>query len=186
MSMLKSWGLGGVFKRKPDMAPGALPSCAPAHDGPPLEVLAPQAACAVTNTGASLSSNATAGVPGCHVLVVEDHAVSRKVMGLLLQSLGHRVSFAENGAVAFAQVSSRVFDLVLMDVHMPVMDGLTCARQIRALPGPYGRVPMVALTSDVRESLVEEAQRAGMQQVLSKPLQKSHLERVLPPKRPAP
>lgn len=115
----------------------------------------------------------------CHVLVAEDHALSRQVAGVLLQSMGHRVSFAVNGAEALASVAGGGIDLVLMDIHMPVMDGLTSAQHIRALPGPQAQVPMVALTSDFRDDLVHRAWQAGMSVVLSKPLQKCQLEAFL-------
>ena len=118
-----------------------------------------------------------------HVLVVEDHPVNRKVVGLLLQSMGHQVSFAEDGQQALTQASQTDFDLVLMDIHMPVMDGLSSARYIRALPGARGQVPIVALTADVMNDAAEQARAAGMNAFLSKPLQKKQLETVLPNKR---
>lgn len=118
-----------------------------------------------------------------HVLVAEDHPVNRKVVGLLLQSMGHQVSFAEDGRQALALAEHDDFDLVLMDIHMPVMDGLTSARQIRALPGPRARVPIVALTADVMNDAAEQAMAAGMNAFLSKPLQKTQLQAVLPRKR---
>ena len=117
------------------------------------------------------------------VLVAEDHPVNRKVVGLLLQSMGHMVSFAENGQQALMQASQSDFDLVLMDIHMPVMDGLSSARQIRALNGARGQVPIVALTADVMNDAAEQAMAAGMNAFLSKPLQKTQLQAVMPQKR---
>jgi CheY-like chemotaxis protein len=117
------------------------------------------------------------------VLVAEDHPVNRKVVGLLLQSMGHQVSFAEDGQQALTQASQSDFDLVLMDIHMPVMDGLSSARHIRALQGERGRVPIVALTADVMNDAADQAMAAGMNAFLSKPLQKAQLQAVMPLKR---
>jgi len=117
------------------------------------------------------------------VLVAEDHPVNRKVVGLLLQSMGHEVSFAEDGQQALAKASRQDFDLVLMDIHMPVMDGLDSARQIRALDGLRAQVPIVALTADVVNDAAEQAMAAGMNAFLSKPLQKAQLLAVMPRKR---
>lgn len=125
---------------------------------------------------------ASAGEP-LRVLVAEDHPVNRKVVGLLLQSMGHEVSFAEDGQQALTQAGQSDFDLVLMDIHMPVMDGLSSARQIRALPGERGQVPIVALTADVMNDAANQAMAAGMNAFLSKPLQKTQLQAVMPLKR---
>lgn len=114
-----------------------------------------------------------------HVLVAEDHPVNRKVVGLLLKSMGHEVLFAENGEQALALLQAHAVDVVLMDIHMPVMDGLSCTRHIRALPGPCAGVPIVALTADVMNDAAEQALAAGMDGFLSKPLQKAQLEAVL-------
>jgi signal transduction histidine kinase/CheY-like chemotaxis protein len=117
------------------------------------------------------------------VLVAEDHPINRKVVGLLLQSMGHQVSFAEDGQQALTIASQSDFDLVLMDIHMPVMDGLSSARHIRALPGERGQVPIVALTADVMNDAQTQAVAAGMNAFLSKPLQKTQLQAVMPLKR---
>jgi CheY-like chemotaxis protein len=117
------------------------------------------------------------------VLVAEDHPVNRKVIGLLLQSMGHRVKFAEDGQQALALASQLDFDLVLMDIHMPVMDGFSSAREIRALPGSRAKVPIVALTADVMNDAAEQAFAAGMNAFLAKPLQKAQIEAVLPRKK---
>jgi len=81
------------------------------------------------------------------------------------------------------QASQSNFDLVLMDIHMPVMDGLSSTRQIRALPGARGQVPIVALTADVMNDAAEQAMAAGMNGFLSKPLQKTLLQAVMPQQR---
>ncbi len=106
-----------------------------------------------------------------HVLVAEDHPVNRKLVGLMLAKLGHRASFAENGRLALELAQQNDYDLVLMDIHMPEMDGLASARAIRALPGARGQVPIIALTADVMNDARERALRAGMNDFLSKPLQ---------------
>ncbi len=122
-------------------------------------------------------------VESLRVLVAEDHPVNRKVVGLLLQSMGHQGSFAEDGQQALTQASQSDFDLVLMDIHMPVMDGLSSARHIRALPGARGQVPIVALTADVMNDAKTKAMAVGMNAFLTKPLQKAQLQAVMPQKR---
>ena len=117
--------------------------------------------------------------PSWHVLVAEDHPVNRKLVGLMLTKLGHRSSFAENGRLALELAQQHDYDLVLMDIHMPEMDGLASARAIRALPGARGQVPIIALTADVMNDARERALRAGMSNFLSKPLQLDALRLAL-------
>jgi CheY-like chemotaxis protein len=113
------------------------------------------------------------------VLVAEDHPVNRKLVGALLGKLGHAVTFAENGQQALDLVRIQDFDIVFMDIHMPEMDGLTSTRLIRELPGPRSRVPIVALTADVMNDAEERAVNAGVDQFLSKPVQKEQLQAAL-------
>jgi len=113
------------------------------------------------------------------VLVAEDHPVNRKFVGLLLEKLGHQVQFAENGVEALALARDHDFDLVLMDIHMPEMDGLSATRHIRALPSGRARVPIIALTADVMNEAQEQAREAGMDAFLSKPVQKQQLQEVM-------
>lgn len=113
------------------------------------------------------------------VLVAEDHPVNRKFMGLLLEKLGHRVTFAHDGVQALEQARQHDFDIVLMDIHMPEMDGLTSTQHIRALPHPRARVPIVALTADVMNEAEAKAYAAGVNEFLSKPVQRSQLEAAL-------
>ncbi len=114
------------------------------------------------------------------VLVAEDHPINRKVVGMLLKTMGHQVTFAEDGLKALDLARTQDFDVVLMDIHMPEMDGLTSTRHIRELPTPRSQVPIVALTADVMNDAEQRAMDAGMNAFLSKPLQKAQLEAVLP------
>jgi signal transduction histidine kinase/CheY-like chemotaxis protein len=113
------------------------------------------------------------------VLVAEDHPINRKVVGMLLQTMGHQVTFAEDGFKALELARTHDFDVVLMDIHMPEMDGLTSTRHIRELPSPRSQVPIVALTADVMNGAEQRALDAGMNDFLSKPLRKAQLQAAL-------
>ncbi|MDZ4146520.1 MAG: ATP-binding protein [Burkholderiales bacterium] len=114
-----------------------------------------------------------------HVLVAEDQSINQKYLTILLEKLGHRVSLCDDGAQALALLGREPVDLVLMDVHMPVMDGLAATRAIRAMPGDAAHTPIVALTADAMSEAREQALSAGMDAVLTKPLQPVDLERLL-------
>jgi signal transduction histidine kinase/ActR/RegA family two-component response regulator len=116
---------------------------------------------------------------GRSVLVAEDHPVNRQFLALLLERMGLQPTFAENGLQALDLAARHDFDWVLMDIHMPEMDGLACARAIRQLPGARGRVPIIAVTADVMNEAGEQALAAGMDAFLSKPLQRLALEQTL-------
>ena len=130
---------------------------------------------------ADLSAHAGSAPPpgSLNVLVVDDHPVNRKFMQVLLERLGHRVALATQGAEAVSIVSQQACDLVLMDLHMPVMDGLAAARAIRALPLPHSRVLIVALTADAFAESRERVRQAGMDDFLAKPVQLHDVEEVL-------
>ncbi len=113
------------------------------------------------------------------VLVAEDHPVNRKLVGALLQKMGHSVLFAENGQQALDQAATEAPDLVLMDVQMPEMDGLTSTRHIRALAGPAAQVPVIALTADVMNEARDKALEAGANDFLAKPVQPEQLRQAI-------
>lgn len=121
----------------------------------------------------------TSAAGGLQVLVTDDHPVNRKFMQVLLERLGHRVLLATNGEEAVAIVREQPCDLVLMDVHMPVMDGLTAARTIRSLPLPHSRVLIVALTADAFAESRERVRQSGMDDFLAKPVQLHDVEELL-------
>ena len=120
--------------------------------------------------------------PPLHVLVAEDHPVNRQFLQSLLSRWGHTVTLAENGQRAVAAIEAAApdhFDVVLMDMHMPVLDGLRATAAIRALPGPRGAVPIVALTADVFAETRQRASAAGMTDFLAKPVQPGELQDAL-------
>jgi hypothetical protein len=113
------------------------------------------------------------------VLVADDHPVNRKFMQALLQRMGHRVRLAADGAEAIIAVVEAVPDLVFMDVHMPVVDGMEATRRLRSLPAPASQVRIVALSADAYGSTQEQVLSVGMDAFLAKPVQPDHIEALL-------
>lgn len=108
------------------------------------------------------------------VLVADDHPVNREVARIMLQAFGCEVTEACDGAEAVAAVEAEVFDLVLMDVRMPVMDGLEATRRIRDLPNAAD-VAIVAMTADAMPEDVVRCLTAGMNAHLAKPINQAAL-----------
>jgi CheY-like chemotaxis protein len=105
------------------------------------------------------------------VLVAEDNVVNRDVLRQMLLLLDCRVDTAANGCAAVAAVAERRYDVVLMDVQMPEMDGLEATREIRRNESPEGpRVAIVALTAHALEGQRERCLAAGMDDFLAKPI----------------
>ncbi len=113
------------------------------------------------------------------VLVVDDNDTNRKLMDLLLGGLGHRVTLAVNGVEAVSAARKQSFDVILMDLHMPRMDGFDAARAIRALDPPVGDVPILALTADSRADVATHIREAGMDGLLTKPVSAEQLKSAL-------
>jgi CheY-like chemotaxis protein len=104
------------------------------------------------------------------VLVVEDNPTNQLVARRILEQLGARVSVADDGAAGVEAARDGGFDLILMDVQMPGMDGLEASRRIRALPGAAGRSPIIALTANVMAHQRAAYRAAGMDGVAAKPI----------------
>lgn len=109
------------------------------------------------------------------VLVVDDHPVNRQVASMMLAAAGFDVETADDGAQALEAVRSRAFDVVFMDVHMPIMDGLTACRAIRALEGDRAGTPVVAVTAATLPDDVARCRAAGMNAHLAKPVEQDRL-----------
>ena len=107
---------------------------------------------------------------GLSLLVVEDNPTNRLVASKILESLGATVATAADGIEGLLAVQERAYDLVLMDIQMPRMDGVEATRRIRALDSPTARIPIVALTANVMSHQREAYLAAGMNGVVAKPV----------------
>jgi len=117
--------------------------------------------------------------PALDILVVEDVALNREVAKGLLQRDGHRVWLAEDAELALQHCTTQVFDLLLLDVHLPGISGVELCRQIRHSDGPNRHTRIFALTASVQPALVRGYLEAGMDGVLAKPLKLENLRQVL-------
>lgn len=112
------------------------------------------------------------------ILVAEDNATNQKVIMGMLNNLGYTATLVQNGALAVEEFQKRPFDLILLDVQMPVIDGLEACRMIRAEPN--GQIPhIVALTANAFKEDRQDCIRAGMNDYLSKPIQLDRLRTML-------
>jgi CheY-like chemotaxis protein len=146
-------GAGSSFSLRSPMLPAQAPASAP------------------TAAGAALARS-------LRVLVAEDHPVNRMYLGALLERLGHQAHQAEHGRQALEAVQEQSYDLVLMDVHMPVMDGVEATAAIRALPA-VTQPRIVALTADVFADTRKRCLDAGIDEVATKPMSAASLSALL-------
>jgi two-component system sensor histidine kinase/response regulator len=116
---------------------------------------------------------------GVRVLVAEDNAVNQRVARRFLERLGCEVDVVDNGAQAVEVLTRSSYDFVLMDMQMPIMDGLEASRRIRAQEQAGRRIPIVALTADAMVGTFERCLAAGMDDYLTKPIDVKRLEEVL-------
>jgi CheY-like chemotaxis protein len=119
-------------------------------------------------------------LPGLNILLAEDNQINQKLATILLQRRGHRVTLAENGHQALDALARESYDLVLMDVEMPEMDGVRATALIRQQEGRQGgRVPIIALTAHALKGDRERFLAAGMDDYLTKPLDAGRLFQVV-------
>ena len=113
------------------------------------------------------------------VLVAEDNPVNRLIALKMLANMGIRAEAVENGLQALEVARTRDLDLVLMDCHMPEMDGFEATRAIRAIPGERGRVAIVAVTAKALHGDREACLSSGMDGYLAKPVTRDEMFRAL-------
>jgi len=154
--------------------------------GPPPATLAPSAASGgAIGRALGLAADAAARRAGrpagrpMRLLVAEDNETSRMLAEAMLSADGHEVVAVANGAEAVEAVGRSRFDAVLMDIQMPVMDGVAATAAIRALPGTGASTPVIALTADVAQRHCETFRKAGVDNVVPKPIDWTSLREAL-------
>jgi len=130
---------------------------------------------AVSETKAPIAATG----PRARILVAEDQELIRELIETMLTDAGHEVALAKDGAEAIAALEARDIDLVLMDVQMPTMDGLTATRRIRAMGDRARDVPIIALTAYAMAEDEERCRAAGANEHLPKPIDRKELLRLI-------
>ena len=154
----------------------------PATSSGPLELI-------FAVPGSRPAATGTEGASEMHlyILLAEDNLVNQKVACKLLERRGHDVTVVNNGAEALSALEQRAFDLILMDVQMPEMDGLEATRQIRGRERSTGiHVPILAMTAHAMKGDKERCLAAGMDGYISKPIQVQNLMQTIYTLVPAP
>ncbi|MCP3925665.1 MAG: response regulator [Desulfobacterales bacterium] len=112
------------------------------------------------------------------ILLVEDNLINQKVALRMLQKLHHEVVLAENGVEAVELFKEQSFDIVLMDIHMPEMDGVEATKEIRSIENGSQRIPIIALTANAMKGDKERFLAAGMDEYISKPIKQKIINQM--------
>jgi CheY-like chemotaxis protein len=157
-------GRGSVFHFTVQFAPAA------AGDIPPNTQAGPE----------NLPNSLPTGTPALRILLVEDNRINQKIATRLLQSQGHRVITAENGREGVERFREGGFDLILMDVQMPELDGWEATRAIRGLEAATGsHISIIAMTAHAMKGDREKCLEAGMDGYVSKPITLADLRQAI-------
>ncbi len=114
------------------------------------------------------------------VLIAEDSSVIQNLTKKILEQQGCIISSVKNGEQVLDALSNENFDIILLDINMPVMDGMECAKQVRALPDPVkSKIPIVAITGNAKNYSMEEFKAVGIDEYLPKPLNFDQLVEVV-------
>ncbi|MGA8514699.1 MAG: ATP-binding protein, partial [Burkholderiaceae bacterium] len=113
------------------------------------------------------------------VLVADDHPVNAKYLTILLEHMGHTASSCVNGAEVLECLRTQTFDVILMDLHMPVMDGITATRAVRQLQGPVAAIKIIMISADILNDTRQSALEAGVDRFVAKPVQEVNLRKAL-------
>lgn len=113
------------------------------------------------------------------ILVADDNLINQRIIANMLGKLGHELTAVENGAQACGLAEEQDFDLILMDIQMPVLGGIDATKWIRAMDGERSRVPIVGCTADAFPEQLERFRQAGMEDVVTKPINRKRLLMVI-------
>src|SRR5512139_2679948 len=117
--------------------------------------------------------------PGLRILVVDDDLLNQQLMQILLKQEGHHVELASNGLEAFDIIKLQQFDIVFMDLNMPVMDGRQASRHIREWENGVQRTFIVALTASYLPDEKQGLREAGVDNYIAKPFEVRHIQQLL-------
>jgi PAS domain S-box-containing protein len=164
-------GLGlSISKTLVEMMGGEITARSSLGVGSLFRVVLPLSRAPLDPEGDSEACRATPPGEGLKVLLAEDHPINQRVVQLILEPCGAEVTIVENGAQALEAMASATFDVVLMDMQMPVMDGLAATRAIRAREGEGRRTPIIMLSANAMDSHRREALEAGADLHVPKPV----------------
>ena len=164
-------GLGlSISKSLVEMMGGEITARSSPGEGSLFRVVLPLSRTQLDRGGDIQTPRSAAPSEGLKVLLAEDHPINQRVVQLILEPCGADVTVVENGAQAMEAMASDVFDVVLMDMQMPVMDGLAATRAIRAREGEGRRTPIIMLSANAMASHRQEALSAGADLHLAKPV----------------
>ncbi|GEM_PF-3025462 len=181
-------GKGSIFSFEVPLLPAHAPEqlhMNPAPEPEPREALPTATQVTVKKATVSTQDEATSSLPAAaeqDILLAEDNLVNQKVASLFLKKLGLSCHIVGNGSKAVEALQKHSYRMVLMDVHMPEMDGLEATRNIRkneAQLDPPHRTPIIALTADAIKGDREKCIEAGMDDYLTKPLQQQGLKEMI-------
>ncbi len=173
----KSGGLGlglSFSKRIVEMLDGTIDLKTEVGEGSVFTLQIP----VETVSDAPLSAHRLDAQSKKRVLIVDDNMPNRMVAEAMVQLLGGETEMAEDGQCAVEKAAAQHFDLILMDISMPVMDGITATETIRNAPGPNQFTPIVAVTAHVAQEEVPDLINRGFQAVIHKPMRKNLMESI--------
>jgi PAS domain S-box-containing protein len=175
-------GLGlTIAKQLVELQKGKIEVKSQEHLGSTFTVHIPYAigSTKVSKLSSQQKANNKAVTSNVRVLLVEDNDINRLYAKSILQTWKCNTDIAENGLIAIEKLKNNTYDIILMDVQMPVMDGYEATKAIRMMPYPVGSTPIVALTANATKIDVEKCLAAGMNDYLSKPFTPDDLYQML-------